>query len=261
MWAATTRAVSSATFLGTIIFTIPLAFDIGGRTCGLAFSLALSAYYFLYSSLRLATPDTSRFRWFLCNVISWAQWIAIPTLLIWSLNKFSIDANNNTGWVERTFGGRRADYKSVQDWIFGSEGLLQSASIGAWDKTLRYSTPVFQIAEGFCSLLVIQAAGQITRWVVNRERGDSWMVRVSWCYNMFKILISIQIGLLVSSASIISTSVYFLWRITTFPEISNVDAILIGVAITTAIFLGGWGIVSARGNPVESSLLVCLLPH
>jgi hypothetical protein len=70
-------------------------------------------------------------------------------------------------------------------------------------------------------------------------------------------LTSVQIGLLITSASIISTSVYFLWRITTFPEISNVDAILIGVAITTAIFLGGWGIVSARGNPVESSLLVC----
>jgi hypothetical protein len=65
-----------------------------------------------------------------------------------------------------------------------------------------------------------------------------------------------QIGLLITSASIISTSVYFLWRITTFPEISNVDAILIGVAITTAIFLGGWGIASARGNPVESALLV-----
>jgi hypothetical protein len=41
---------------------------------------------------------------------------------------------------------------------------------------LRYSTPVFQVGEGFCSLLVIQAAGQITRWLVNRERGDSWMV-------------------------------------------------------------------------------------
>jgi hypothetical protein len=173
-----TRILSSTTFLGAIIFTIPLAFDIGGRTCGLAFSLSLSAYYFLYSSLRLATPDNSRLRWFLGHVIAWAQWLAIPTLLIWSLNKFSIDANNNPGWVERTFGGKRAEFTSVQDWIFGSEGLLQSASIGAWDKTLRYSTPVFQIAEGFCSLLVIQAAGQITRWVVNRERGDSWMVSV-----------------------------------------------------------------------------------
>lgn len=70
------------------------------------------------------------------------------------------------------------------------------------------------------------------------------------------MLTKAQIGLLVASASVISTSVYFLWRITTFPEISNVDAILIGVAITTAIFLGGWGIASARGNPVESALLV-----
>ena len=179
MWATLSRVVSSTTFLGAIIFTIPLAFDIGGRTCGLAFSLSLSAYYFLYSILRLATPDSSRFRWFLCKFVAWAQWLAIPTLLIWSLNKFSIDATNNTGWVERTFDAKRADFESVHDWIFGSQGLLQNASIGAWDKTLRYSTPAFQIAEGFCSLLVIQAAGQITRWVVNRERGDSWMVRHS----------------------------------------------------------------------------------
>ncbi|KAL5115034.1 hypothetical protein ACEQ8H_007075 [Pleosporales sp. CAS-2024a] len=236
MWL--TRALAATTFLGAIIFTIPLAFDIGGRTCGLAFSLGLSTYYFVYSVLRLATPDHSRVRWALCHVAAWAQWLAIPTLLIWSLNKFSIDATNNPGWVGRTFGGKRSEHKTVSEWIFGAEGLLQSLTIGAWDMTLKYSTPLFQIGEGFCSLLVIQAAGQITRWVVNRERGDAWMI-----------------GLLISSASIISTSVYFLWRITTFPEISNVDAILIGVAITTAIFLGGWGIVSARGNPVESSLL------
>jgi hypothetical protein len=177
MWL--TRVLSSTTFLGAIIFTIPLAFDIGGRTCGLAFSLGLSTYYFLYSVLRLATPDTSRFRWAACNMVAWAQWLAIPTLLIWSLNKFSIDATNNAGWAAKTFGGKRSDFKTVNEWIFGSEGLLQSASIGAWDKTLRYSTPVFQMAEGFCSLLVIQAAGQITRWVVNRERGDSWMVSLS----------------------------------------------------------------------------------
>jgi len=178
MWL--TRVLSSTTFLGAIIFTIPLAFDIGGRTCGLAFSLGLSTYYFLYSVLRLATPDQSRFRWALCNLVAWAQWLAIPTLLIWSLNKFSIDATNNPGWAERTFGGKRSDFKTLNEWIFGSQGLIQSASISAWDNGLRYSTPVFQMAEGFCSLLVIQAAGQITRWVVNRERGDAWMVRCSF---------------------------------------------------------------------------------
>ena len=57
------------------------------------------------------------------------------------------------------------------------------------------------------------------------------------------------------SASVISSSVYFLWRVTRFPEIGNVDATLIGITITCAIFLGAWGITSGKGNPVESSLL------
>ncbi|KAF2662206.1 ICE2-domain-containing protein [Lophiostoma macrostomum CBS 122681] len=236
MWL--TRVVSAATWLSAIVFTIPLAFDIGGRTCGLAFSLSLSSFYFFYTILRLATPDTSRFRWLLGELIRWSQWLVIPTLLIWSLNKFSVDSDNSSGWVERTFGGKRAQDTSVYEWIFGRDGLVQTVAIGGWDNLLRWSTPVFQIGEGFCSLLVIQAAGQLTRWVINRERGDSWMI-----------------GLLIASASVISSSVYFLWRITGFPEISNVDAILIGVAITTAIFLCAWGIVSGRGNPVESSLL------
>lgn len=173
MWL--TRVLSSTCFLGAIIFTIPLAFDIGGRTCGLAFSLSLSAYYFVYSVLRLATPDGSRFRWALCQLFAWTQWLMIGTLLIWSLNKFSLDSNQS-GWVERTFGGKRAQDASVYEWIFGPEGLLQTVTIGSWDNVLRYSTPVFQILEGFCSLLVIQASGQVTRWLVNGERGDSWMV-------------------------------------------------------------------------------------
>ncbi|KAH7125726.1 ER membrane protein [Dendryphion nanum] len=233
-----TRVLSSTIWLSAIVFTIPLAFDIGGRTCGLAFSLSLSSYYFCYTILRLATPDRSRFRWALSKLIQGTQFIVIPTLLIWSLNKFSVDSDNNSGWVERTFGGKQAQDTTVHEWLFGRDGMVQSWTIGSWDKALSYSTPVFQVLEGFCSLLVIQAAGQVTRWVVNRERGDSWMI-----------------GLLIASASVLSTSVYFLWRITTFPEVSNVDAILIGMGITTGIFLSGWGIVSGRGNPVESSLL------
>lgn len=58
------------------------------------------------------------------------------------------------------------------------------------------------------------------------------------------------------SGSIISSSIYFLWRITTFPETDNADATLIGVSVTCAIFLCAYGIGSGRGNPVESSLLV-----
>ena len=52
-----------------------------------------------------------------------------------------------------------------------------------------------------------------------------------------------------------SSAVYFLWRVSHFPSVSNVDATLIGIAITCAIFLCAWGIGSGKGNPVESSLL------
>jgi hypothetical protein len=35
------RVLSSAIFLLSIILSIPIAFDVGGRDCGLAFSLSL----------------------------------------------------------------------------------------------------------------------------------------------------------------------------------------------------------------------------
>ncbi|RHZ66158.1 hypothetical protein CDV55_104236 [Aspergillus turcosus] len=233
------RILSSALFLTVTVSSIPLAFDVGGKTCGLAFSLSLATFYFLFSLLRLTTPERSWVRSSLIVVIRSTQWIIIPILLIWSLNRFSIDTDNSSSWVERTFSGKRAQDSSVQEWLFGPDGLVETVTIGNWYKLLTWSTPVFQLVEGFCSLLVIQAAGQITRWLVNRGgRSDSWMI-----------------ALLVLSASIISSSVYFLWRVLQFPEISNVDAALIGVSITCAVILCAWGIGSGRGNPVESSLL------
>ena len=171
------RILSSVVFLTSIILSIPLAFDIGGRACGLAFSLSLSSFYFYYSILRVSTPDRSRFRYALILVISWTQWIVLPSLLIWSLNRFSVDSYDGSSWVERTFSGKRAEDTSIREWICGPDGLVETATVGSWDKFLRWSTPVFQLVEGFCSLLVIQAAGQITRWLVNRGgRSDSWMV-------------------------------------------------------------------------------------
>ncbi|KKY25501.1 putative ice2 family protein [Phaeomoniella chlamydospora] len=68
-----------------------------------------------------------------------------------------------------------------------------------------------------------------------------------------------MIGLLVFSATVISSSLYFLWRVLQFPDISHVDALLIGVAIASAFFLCAWGTVSGRGNVVESSLLLAYI--
>ena len=173
------RVLAAFLFLFYIVFTIPLAFDVGGRECGLAFSLSLAIFYFLYSVLRLTTPSQSRLRYALIKLVGWLQWFAIPALMIWSLNKFSVDSENNKGWVERTFSYARTKDTSIVQWLLGKNGLLENVLIGSWDILLRYSTPLFQLGEGFCSLLVIQAAGQITRWLVNGERGDTWMVSKS----------------------------------------------------------------------------------
>jgi hypothetical protein len=170
------RVLSSTIFLLTIILSIPIAFDVGGRESGLAYSLSLFCFYFFYSCLKLATPEGSRIRWALVNLVALTQWVLLPGFLIWSLNRFAVDANNSGDWVARTFGGKRAESASVKEWIFGAGGLADALTVGTWDKVLTYSTPLFQLAEGFCSLLVIQAAGQITRWLVNRGRSDTWMV-------------------------------------------------------------------------------------
>lgn len=170
------RTLSAIICLLSIIFTIPLAFDVGGRNCGLAFSLTLSSFYFLYSTLRLVTPAKSRLRKTLVRAIAVLQVLVLPALLIWSLSRFSIDADVDSGWVERTMNGSRTSSSGWTTRIFGSQGWFETASLYSWDKLLRWSTPVFQLTEGFCSLLVIQAVGQVTKYLVNNQGGDSWMV-------------------------------------------------------------------------------------
>ncbi|KAI1332889.1 ICE2-domain-containing protein [Xylariaceae sp. FL0255] len=233
------RIVSSSVFLLTVVLSIPISFDVGGRDTGLAYSLSLFGFYFIYSAAKLATPDNSRFRWGFTKILQLSQWVVIPALLIWSLHNFAVDATS-TDWVAKTIGGlgRQKHHATWTDWFFGNGGVVESVTIGTWDKSLRYSSPVFQLAEGFCTLLVIQAAGQISRWLVNRGRSDTWVL----------ILLTV-------AASIIASAVYFLWRIALFPTISNIDATLIGVTVTSAFFLCAIGIGTGRGNPIESSLL------
>jgi hypothetical protein len=169
----------SSIFLFAIVLSIPVAFDVGGRDSGLAYSLGLSIFYIFYSTIRLATPETSRIRWSIVSLLRLAQWFVIPSLLIWALGKFGVDADaGSSSWVERTLGGVFQQSKSTSwtEWMFGKEGLLETIMLGSWDNVLRYSGPVFQLLEGFCTLLVIQAAGQITRWLVNRGRSDTWVV-------------------------------------------------------------------------------------
>jgi hypothetical protein len=188
------RGLFGAVFLLTIILSIPIAFDVGGRDSGLAYSLALFAYYFVDSAVKIASEASAgtrrRFgiRWALSTTLRLSQWIVIPSLLIWALGQFAVDAGPGggaTGWVERTVAGvmssvRSGDAQTWREWALGKGGVIETLTLGGWDALLMYSSPVFQLLEGFCALLVIQAAGQITRWLVNRGRSDTWVVSMPY---------------------------------------------------------------------------------
>lgn len=168
----------SSLFLFTVVLSIPVAFDVGGRDSGLAYSLSLFLFYFAYSCIRIVLPEKTRIGWAVGNILRMSQWFVIPSLLIWALGQFAVDAGHSS-WVERTLGGLFASAKPEATWneyFFGKDGLVETFMLGSWDNLLRYSGPVFQLLEGFCTLLVIQAAGQITRWLVNRGRSDTWVV-------------------------------------------------------------------------------------
>lgn len=223
------RMGSGIMFLLLIILSIPLAFDVGGKECGLAFSMALAGFYFCLSTLKIVTSSSNGFARFLVRVVGVFQYAVVPALLIYCLDQWSPPkgAENVGGFL------RNGSESVAMEHTWG-----ERLALGWWSWFLKWSTPMFQLLEGFCTLLVIQTFGQISRWLVNRNKSDSWMI-----------------ALLITSGSIISIAVYFLWRITTFPDIGNLDASLIGISVTCAIFLCAYGIGSGKGNPVESSLL------
>ncbi|OAA59132.1 er membrane protein [Niveomyces insectorum RCEF 264] len=294
------RALVSTLFLLSVVLSIPIAFDVGGRDAGLAFSFALFLYYSAASTIKLvlqlasseeesdgqkrgggrgggagagarrrtARGPAAAAAATVSTVLRIAQWFVLPALLIWALSRFSVDAGaantTHTDWVARTVahvtGGEGRGHgladavggafsssfssssspssSSWSDWLLGRGGVVESLALGGWDKALRYASPVFQLLEGFCTLLVIQAAGQISRYLVNSGRSDSWVI-----------------FLLVFSGSVMASAVYFLSRIARFPQVDNLDAVLIGVTMTSVVFLSAYGIGSGRGNAVESSLL------
>ncbi|KAF8474932.1 ICE2-domain-containing protein [Kalaharituber pfeilii] len=226
------RMGSALLFLLLIILTIPLAFDVGGKECGLAYSLSLAISYFVLSTFRIASSSSGGFVRFSHKVLGFFHYLLVPFLFFYFLGRWSPEKwspkDSGNGFLKHHFESVSGQEQTWTEKFF----------LGWWGWFLKWSTPMFQLLEGFCTLLVIQTFGQISRWLVNRNKSDSWMI-----------------ALLVTSGSIISVALYFLWRITTFPDIGNVDATLIGVAVTCAIFLCAYGIGSGKGNPVESSLL------
>ena len=177
------RFISSVTFLTLIIVTIPIAFDVGGRDCGLSFSLALALYYTALSILRLTIRRRSRARW-LVSIAGVLQYVVVPALLIFCLDRCGDDETNGpTGMgtfkenaTERFKRAIRQRADTVEEVGGANPVLFDRLTIIPWYSFLTIFSPIFQLVEGFCTLLVIQAVGQISKFLVNTKESDPWMV-------------------------------------------------------------------------------------
>ena len=212
------RAILATLYLVLIILTIPLAFDVGGVNCGLAYSLTTLVIYFILTTIRILTHKSKYFQWI--SMIYYCQHFFIPSLLTYFLSYYSHSHNHN----------HNHNHGYSDDNKFNP--------IMIWRLVLINSTPIFTILEGFCSLLLIQAMGQTMSWLTI-YKSDSWLI------------IS-----LIGSGSIITASFYFLYRIYVLPfNIDMFSASLLGSILTTTMGLGLFGIISGKGSMIESSLL------
>lgn len=209
-------------------------------------------FYLVLSTLRILSKNT-KFR-FISSSLYHLQQIIIPSLLILHLSVFSPPTSTYSSLGSdplsptHTFTGsedsnviapipssQQFQYEVVQLWL---------RTIEPWRWFVKNATPLFTTLEGFCTLLVLQTLGRLTSWLA-RTKSDSWII----------------VQLLASSCTI-SSSLYFLYRIYTFPvTISLVSATLIGVVLTIAAIISLYGIVSGRGNMVESSLLFAYIVY
>lgn len=139
------RAVLSSVYLGLIILSIPISFDVGGVRCGLAFSFTTFILYFVLTTIRLFTRKSRYFRW--VSLLYYLQHIIIPSLLTLFLSYYSSGQPKTS-----------STYHPYEVWRF----------------FIVNSTPIFTILEGFCSLLLIQAIGQTVNWLTV-YKSDSWL--------------------------------------------------------------------------------------
>lgn len=121
--------------------------QVAGKPCFLALSAALAAYFFVQASVDIALRHT-RLR-FLTVLFSPVQVLAVPAILLLFLNL----------------------YHSPQ--AINQLGKLLAHVPSAWETVLKGLTPLFVLAEGISTLLVIQALGQISRFYIE-ERNESF---------------------------------------------------------------------------------------
>lgn len=214
------RILFSSVYLIYIILTIPLSFEVGGINCGLSYSITILILYFC-----LATFRVLKYHRFISSFLYYMQHLLLPTLLSFFLSIFK---ENDSICLNSIF-----------------ERIWWLYIVKFWKIFLMNSTPLFTILEGFCSLLSIQALGQVSKYIKNKS--DNW-----------------SIINLILSACIFSTSIFFVLKIYASPlidleQVGLISASLLGSVLTLTILISIFAIYSNRATVVESSLMVAYI--
>ncbi|KAG0680368.1 hypothetical protein C6P40_004546 [Pichia californica] len=225
------RVLFSTIYLIYIILTIPLSFEVGGLNCGLSYSLTILILYFCLATLRVL-----KYHRFISSFLYYMQHLLLPTLLSFFLTIF----NNNLIINNNNINNNDVFSSSILRKIWW-EYIIQF-----WKFFLINSTPLFTILEGFCSLLSIQAIGQLFKYFI-KNKSDIWSILN-----------------LVLSSCILSASIYFAGKIYVSPliDLENVGLIsasLLGSVFTLTILITFYAIYFNRTTTLESSLMVAYI--
>ncbi|KAH3666089.1 hypothetical protein OGAPHI_004278 [Ogataea philodendri] len=211
------RIILASIYLFYIVLTIPLSFEIGGIDCGLSYSITILFIYFSLATLRVL-----KYHRIISSFLYYMQHLLLPSLLSIFLTVFT---SSEAGTLVNGAG-----------WKF---------IIKAWKLFLLNSTPLFTILEGFCSLLSIQAIGQMSQYLI-KHKSDSW-----------------SIVNLITSACILSACLFFFVKIYVSPidlqRVGLVSASLLGSAFTCTILITIFGIYTGKASPLECSLMVAYI--
>lgn len=164
------------------------------------------------------------------------QIICVPSLLLLVLNLYS--ASPELSLLQRILDGSSGSSfissENTRSWI---TSILEQAP-KYWSRVLTLASPGFALLEALSSVLVIQAAGQVATFLVE-ERSES-----------FSFLF-----LLGSSATYVLCALNLFLAYTSAAK-EAINATLIGVSLTTTVFLSVISFSLRKGNIVEASLMV-----
>ncbi|SGY14801.1 BQ5605_C013g07106 [Microbotryum silenes-dioicae] len=108
-----------------------------------------------------------------------------------------------------------------------------------WEKLLGVSSPIFTIMEGIATLLCIQAVSRFSLRRIAASRTPDVL----------------QLFILVLAALVYVIAAYFLWH-SYDSVVDRFNATLIGVEITSILFLSGIGFALQKGTVIETSLVM-----